>query len=129
MKKVKMNESAYERLKKRLINEISYGTVEKAANKSYDLYHELSDSFDEFVSCLDEALFKDGQDGGDRQNPYLVKIKELSKQIEEIIDTKVKQMDRFNGELDKINRTEYLYDTNGDIEDEELMYLQNKYER
>ena len=128
MKKVKMNEAAYERLKSRLVNEISYGTVERAANKSYDLFHDISDSFEDFVSCVDEAIFKNSQNGGGKENPYLFKIKELSKQIEEIIDAKVGQTDRFYRDFDKVSHAKY-YDDNedGDINDEELMYLQDKY--
>jgi hypothetical protein len=58
MKTVKLSEESYNKLKNRLINEISYGTVDHAYDRANDLFWEVRSTFEDFYSALDEAMFK-----------------------------------------------------------------------
>ena len=58
MKTVKLSEESYNKLKDRLINEISYGTVDHAYDRANDLFWEVRSTFEDFYSALDDAMFK-----------------------------------------------------------------------
>ena len=57
MKTIKLSEESYNKLKNKLINEISYGTVDHAYNRANDLFWEVRSTFEDFYSALDDAMF------------------------------------------------------------------------
>lgn len=127
MKKLKMNESAFNKL----LNEISYDTVEKASEKSEDVFGEMYWKFQDFY---DEVCYND-----DKENPYVKKIKAYADAIDAILSAKKEQGERFNGEIDNFDWMKYENDPsnyeNGDMEDgkyegyygKDLRQLQAKY--
>jgi predicted nucleic acid-binding protein len=58
MKTITLNEKSYNKLKKRLVNEISYGTVDRAYDRSDDIFWEARSAFEDFYSALDDAIYK-----------------------------------------------------------------------
>ena len=125
MKKIRISEASYDKLKKKLVNEISYGTVDRAFDKSEALFGRLKSAFDDFYMELEDSLYKD------EENPYLQKINGLSEIINDILTNKVRQQDEFfNATTGKVDHHKF-YDSedanDNDIEDMDLKYLQSKY--
>ena len=118
MKKVKLSEESY----KKLVNEISYGSVERAYDKSDDLFYEIGSAFKNFYNVLSMQ---------DDSNPYIVKIKQLSEEIYGILSRKEKQQDNFfnatTGKVDHRKFNDSVDGDNYDINDMDLNYLQNNY--
>lgn len=137
MKTVRLREESYNKLKNKLINEISYGTVGKASERANNLFHDLRTSFEDFISDLDNSIFKARYDGETDTNPYLEKIKELSEPIYDILLKKDKQFDHFNDEERKVSVKKYLDDLQNmepdeaekmpDIDDMEIRDAQRMY--
>ena len=131
MKTITLNEKSYNKLKKRLINEISYGTVDKANERSEILFGDVRDSFQNFYTALSNALIQDRWDGRREQNPYIVKMKELADQIYAVLNKKSNQQSKFfDATTNDIDHNKF-YDSddaeNNDIDDMDLRYLQNNY--
>ena len=127
MKKIRISETSYNKLKEKLVNEISYGTVDRAFDKSEALFGRLKSAFDDFYMELEDSLYKD------EENPYLQKIKGLSEIINDILTNKVRQQDEFfNATTGKVDHHKF-YDSedanDNDIEDMDLKYLQSKYSK
>lgn len=134
MKKLKMNESAFNKL----LNEISYDTVEKASKKSRDVFGEMywkfQNFYDEVCYINDEVCHDD-----DKENPYVKKIKAYADAIDAILSAKNEQGERFDDEIDNFDWMKYENDPsnyeNGDMEDgkyedyydKDLRQLQAKY--
>lgn len=137
MKTVRLREESYNKLKNKLINEISYGTVGKASRRADDLFYNLKTSFEDFMSELDNSMLNARYDGETDTNPYLEKIKELSKPIYDILSRKGKQIDNFNDEEGKVSIKKYADDLQNmepdeaekmpDIDDMEIRDAQRMY--
>ena len=98
MKTVKLSEESYNKLKDRLINEISYGTVDHAYDRANDLFWEVRSTFEDFYSALDDAMLKakyDSREGEQTSNPYLEKIKGCADIIYDMLNKKKEQQDKF----------------------------------
>ena len=125
MKKVvKINEDTFNRLFNSAINEISHDTVDKAYNKSDDIFCNLTNAFNDFY---DELKYN-----ADTNNPYIQKIKAYADAIGSILSVKIAQKNKFSDELNKFDHTKF-YNDESRPEDEEdygnldLKYLQDKY--
>lgn len=128
MKKVKLSEDSYNKLKTKLINEITYGTVDDAYGRSETLFGNVRSSFQDFYSDLMDAFVQDGWDGRREQNPYLVKIKELADQIMDILNKKSTQQDNFLDTMQSFDREKFHNEGDEDyIEDTEMNYLRKNY--
>ena len=127
MKKVKLSEESYSKLKNKLVNEISYGTVDNAYDKSSKIFGYVESSFDTFFEALKDAL-KDS-----KGNPYLSKINKFAKEIDAILRRKNAQRNEFfkATTLDVNPNNFYQSDDaeNNDIGDMDLNYLRSKYPR
>ena len=127
MKKIRISEASYNKLKKKLVNEISYGTVDRAYDKSEALFGRLKSAFDDFYMELEDSLYEDGN------NPYLNKIKGVSDIINDILTNKAKQQNEFfDATTGKVDHRKF-YDSEdaneNDIDDMDLKYLQSKYSK
>lgn len=124
MKKVRLSEEAYEKLKKHIINEISFGKVDKADDVSYEIFNGMKSAFDDF--------YMEVRYNADKQNPYVQKIKAYADAINDILEKKTKQAKHFGDELDKVDR-EKFYDDDSRVEDDyndvDLRQLQARYPR
>lgn len=134
MKTFILNEKSYNKLKKRLVNEISYGTVDHAYNRSNDIFWEARSAFEDFYSALNDAIYKvKYESGNDEQtsNPYLNKIKKYADVIDDIFRQKKLQQDKFFDATTRGVDYNKFYDSddaeNNDIDDMDLRYLQNNY--
>ena len=128
MKKVKLREESYNKLKQILINEISYGTVDKAYDRSDELFYDVRIAFEDFYDALKEAINKDKWDNGSEVNPYLAKIKELSQPIYDILNRKMEQQGKFYDEtMNKVDQNKFNAENDNDIEDMDLRQLQDNY--
>jgi len=117
MKRININEKAYDKL----VNEISYGLVNKTSKKAYDTFHDLDELFGEFYDALEHDT--------DRFNPYVKKIKQHADVIYDILASKRNQIKNFDNELDNFDN-EKFYDEDEDgygYDDLDLRTLQNKY--
>lgn len=108
MKKVTMKETSYNMLKGKIleskfndinsINEISYGTVDKAYDKLEKIFGDMKSYFEDFYTSLNDAIFKvkhESSEGEAKQNPYLDKIKYYADRIDEVLRQKEKQRENF----------------------------------
>ena len=134
MKTVKLSEESYNKLKDRLINEISYGTVDHAYDRSNGLFWEVRSTFEDFYSALDEAMFKakyDSREGEQTSNPYLEKIKGFADIIYDMLNKKKEQQDKFfDATTGKVGHNKFFKSDEGqenDIDDMDLNYLQKKF--
>lgn len=133
MKRVRLNEKSYNRLKNKLVNEISYDTVSRASDRSYEVFNAVISSFEDFYDNLKEAMLNvkyHSEDGQQDFNPYLNKVKELSDIIYDILNQKEVQKDMFNQELNKVDYKKFYNSKEGeenDMDDMDLRYLQNNY--
>lgn len=136
MKKIRLSEESLNKLEKRLVNEISYGTVERASDKGDMIFTHLYSAFEDFLSALNESIL-DSEQGANgykqNANPYLLKIKEMSEPIQDILLRKRDQIDNFNQELNKFDELSWHDDMEDkgwpqdDYSDEDLRDLQTKY--
>ena len=104
MKKVAMNESSYNMLKGKIregINEISYGSVERAYDKNNDIFDDLQTSFEDFYNELETSMIKAEYDNASKKNPYLEKIKWYSDEIYDILSRKGKQRENLYNNINK----------------------------
>ena len=134
MKTIKLSEESYNKLKNKLINEISYGTVDHAYNRANDRFWEVRSTFEDFYSALDDAMFNakyDSRDGEQTRNPYLEKIKGSADIIYDIINKKRDQQDKFfdatTGKIDHDKFWKSEESQENDIDDMDLNYLQKKF--
>ena len=134
MKTVKLSEESYNKLKDRLINEISYGTVDHAYDRANDLFWEVRSTFEDFYSALDEAMFKakyDSREGEQTSNPYLEKIKGYADIIYDMLNKKKEQQDKFfDATTGKVDHNKFFKSDEGqenDIDDMDLNYLQKNF--
>ena len=136
MKKIRLSEESLNKLEKRLVNEISYGTVERASEKGETLFDSLYTSFEDFLSTLNDAILDSEQgDNGYKQeaNSYLLKIKQMAEPIQDVLVRKSKQSDMFNQELNKVDTLSWHDDMEDkgwpqdDYSDDELRDLQRNY--
>ena len=134
MKTVKLSEESYNKLKDRLINEISYGTVDHAYDRSNGLFWEVRSTFEDFYSALDEAMFKakyDSREGEQTSNPYLEKIKGFADIIYDMLNKKKEQQDKFfDATTGKVDHKKIFKSDEGqenDIDDMDLNYLQKNF--
>ena len=105
MKTINLSESAYNKL----INEISYGTAEKARDRADELFYGVCTSFEEFYSYLKDAIFKSKYEGGNgTPNPYLIKIQEIADTIYDILDKKRNQQEYFDDEIGKVDYKKFF---------------------
>lgn len=130
MKKINLNEKAYNRL----VNEISYGTVDNAYRRSMDIFSDAQSAFEEFYNALTDALYNVQYESGEYEqtsNPYLNKIKEHADAIYDIFNQKMNQRDKFfDATTNKVNHNKFWNSEEGqdnDIDDMDLTYLQKKY--
>ena len=134
MKTVKLSEESYNKLKDRLINEISYGTVDHAYDRSNGLFWEVRSTFEDFFSALDEAMFKakyDSREGEQTSNPYLEKIKGFADIIYDMLNKKKEQQDKFfDATTSKVDHNKFFKSDESqenDIDDMDLNYLQKNF--
>ena len=83
-----MSEQSFDAIRDRL-DEISKDMLNKASDKSDDLFFYVRIAFDNFSDVLDDTI------DNNESNPYLNKIKELSDEIYEILQKKGKQGKKF----------------------------------
>ena len=120
MKKVNLSEEAY----KKLINEISYGLVDKSDDVHYEIFYEMKNTFSDFYDTV--------KYNADTNNPYVKKIKEYADAIKAILDRKENQATNFGNELNKFDQEKFYGDKERpeDMEDfynVDLRALQQKY--
>lgn len=134
MKTVNLSEEAYNKLKDKLVNEISYGTVDHAYDRANDLFWEVRSTFEDFYSALDEAIFKvkyDSREGEQTSNPYLEKIKGCADIIYGMLNKKKEQQNKFfDATTGKVNHDKFWKSEESqenDIDDMDLNYLQKKF--
>jgi hypothetical protein len=134
MKTVKLSEESYNKLKDRLINEISYGTVEHAYDRINDIFWEVRSTFEDFYSALGDAMFKakyDSREGEQTSNPYLEKIKGCADIIYDILNRKKEQQDKFfDATTGKVDHNKFFKSDESqenDIDDMDLNYLQKNF--
>ena len=136
MKTVKLSEESYNKLKDRLINEISYGTVEHAYDRTNDLFWEVRSTFEDFYNALDDAMFKakyDSREGEQTSNPYLEKIKGCADIIYDMLNKKKEQQDKFfDATTSKVDHNKFFKSEESqenDIDDMDLNYLQKNFSK
>lgn len=133
MKKVKLNENSYKRLRSALMNEISVGTVNNASQRLDTIFYHLSNAFDAFYGELEEAIYTvrwESNENEMKTNPHLDKIKEYADAIQAILDTKMKQGEKFQSEVEKIDGKKFYNSEdskNNYLDDVELRDAQNKF--
>ena len=123
-RKIEISEEKFNKIFKNPINEISYGKVENAYNKSEDVFWRLNSTFNDFY---DELTYN-----ADTYNPYIKKIKLYADAIDVILSSKINQHKKFGDELDKFDHDKFYDDVAGkedyiDYDEMELRDLQNKY--
>jgi len=134
MKTITLNEKSYNKLKKRLVSEISYGTVDHAYYRSDDIFLEARRTFEDFYNALNEAIYNvkyESGNGEQTSNPYLDKIKKCADIIDDIFRQKKLQQDNFfDATIRGVDHNKF-YDSddaeNNDIDDMDLRYLQKNY--
>lgn len=117
MKKVNLSEQAYNKL----INEISYGKVQNAADESEHIFWDMSVAFQDFYDTV--------KYNPRTTNPYVKKIKFYADAIDDILRYKNSQHRDFNNELGKFDYNKF-YDSGKDEPDYDeldLKYLQQNY--
>lgn len=118
MKTVKLNEEAYNKL----LNEISYGKVQNAADESEHIFYDMSVAFQDFYDTV--------KYNPRTTNPYVKKIKLYADAIDNILAYKNSQRKySFKKELDKFDYKKF-YDSDKDEPDYDeldLKYLQQNY--
>ena len=136
MKTIKLSEESYNKLKNKLVNEISYGTVDRAYGRYDDLFSDVRSTFEEFYSALDDAIFKakyDSREGEQTSNPYLEKIKGCADIIYDMLNRKRDQQDKFfDATTGKIDHNKFWNSEEGqenDIDDMDLNYLQKNFSK
>ena len=136
MKTVKLSEESYNKLKNKLVNEISYGTVDRAYGRYDDLFSDVRSTFEEFYSALDDAIFKakyDSREGEQTSNPYLEKIKGCADIIYDMLNKKRDQQYKFfDATTGKVDHDKFWKSDEGqenDIDDMDLNYLQKKFSK
>lgn len=119
---------------KRLVSEISYGTVDRAYDRSNDIFWEARSAFEDFYNVLDDAIYKvkyESGNGEQTSNPYLNKIKKCADIINDIFRHKQLQQDKFFDATTRGVDHNKFFDSddaeNNDIDDMDLRYLQNNY--
>lgn len=133
MKKIKLSEGSYDKLKEKLVNEISYGTVDRAYNRSDDLFYDVYTSFEDFYMALDDAMFNakhESREGEQTSNPYLEKVREYADIIRDILYKKKLQGERFSNATSAVDFDKFWRSKDSrknDIDDMDLTYLQRKY--
>ena len=124
MKKVKLSEESYTKLKNKLISEISYGMVDRAYDKSDEIFYHVMNSFDDFYVNLGDALIDS------KENPYLVKIKQYADSILDILNKKRNQQENFYNTTKSVSQNDFYNSEDGmenSIEDMDLGYVRDKY--
>ena len=136
MKTVKLSEESYNKLKNKLVNEISYGTVDRAYGRYDDLFSDVRSTFEEFYGALDDAIFKakyDSREGEQTSNPYLEKIKGCADIIYDMLNKKRDQQYKFfDATTGKVDHDKFWKSDEGqenDIDDMDLNYLQKKFSK
>lgn len=125
MKKVKLTESSFAKLKDKLVNEVSHGMVDRASHTSDNIFYDIEAAFDEFYQLV---RYSDNRD-----NPYIKKIAEYAEAIEDILSRKSNQRRNFDTELNKFDYNKFYDDEEKpeeweeDYDDLDLRMLQNKY--
>lgn len=125
MKKVKLSEESFNKLKSKLVNEVSHGMVDRASNASDRIFYDLDAAFDEFYQLV---RYNDNRD-----NPYIKKIAEYAEAIEDILLRKSNQRRNFDKELNKFDYNKFYNDEEKpeeweeDYDDLDLRMLQDKY--
>lgn len=125
MKKVKLTESSFAKLKDKLVNEVSHGMVDRASHTSDNIFYDIEAAFDEFYQLV---RYSDNRD-----NPYIKKIAEYAEAIEDILSRKSNQRRNFDAELNKFDYNKFYDDEEKpeeweeDYDDLDLRMLQNKY--
>jgi len=134
MKTVKLSEESYNKLKNKLINEISYGTVDHAYDRANDIFWEVRSTFENFYSALGDAMFNvkyDSRDGEQTRNPYLEKIKGYADIIYDMLNKKKEQQDKFfDATIGKVDHNKFFKSDEGqenNIDDMDLGHLQRNY--
>ena len=134
MKTVKLSEESYNKLKNKLINEISYGTVDHAYDRANDIFWEVRSTFENFYSALDDAMFNvkyDSRDGEQTRNPYLEKIKGYADIIYDMLNKKKEQQDKFfDATIGKVDHNKFFKSDEGqenNIDNMDLGHLQRNY--
>ncbi len=133
MKKVKLNENSYKRLRSALMNEISVGTVNNASRRLDTIFYHLNNAFDSFYGELEEAIYTvqwESKENEMKTNPHLDKIKEYADAIQAILDTKIKQGEKFQSEVENIDGKKFYNSEdskNNYLDDIELRDAQNKF--
>ena len=136
MKTVKLSEESYNKLKNRLVNEISYGTVNRAYDRANDLFWGVKTAFEDFYNALEDAIYKARYENHNnanygQSNPYLEKIKELAEPIYDILAKKTDQQDKFfDATTDGVDHRKFYDSPDGeenDIDDMDLNYLHKNF--
>lgn len=117
MKKVNLSEEAYNKL----VNEISYGKVQNAADESEHIFYDMSVAFQDFYDTV--------KYNPRTTNPYVKKIKFYADAINDILTKKVSQHTDFNKELDKFDYEKFYNNAaeEPDYDGLDLKYLQQNY--
>lgn len=132
MKKISLREDSYNKL----INEISYGTVDHAYDRANDIFSDVRSKFEDFYNALNDAIYNVKYESGEGEqdsNPYLQRMLELSEPIYDILNKKYEQQNNFfDAMANKIDHDKFWRSEEGqenDIDDMDLRYLQKNYSK
>jgi len=115
------------------MNEISVGTVNNASRRLDTIFYHLNNAFDSFYGELEEAIYTvqwESNENEMKTNPHLDKIKEYADAIQAILDTKIKQGEKFQSEVENIDGKKFYNSEdskNNYLDDIELRDAQNKF--
>lgn len=124
---------------KKAINEISYGKVKGAYTGNEHLFWELKNKFDDFYDALFDiaGFYRNNNDGktytkmlkSNHDNVYIRQIVEYAEAIQEILEKKEAQAEKFEDEMNKVDINAYYNDESNEmyIDDMELRDAQRKY--
>lgn len=120
MKKVRLTEESYNKL----VNEISYNTVDRAFDKCDKVFEEMTNTFRDFYDTV--------KYNADKKNPYVIKIKKYADAINNILERKYHQASNFDKELngvdvDKFYNDKYRPEVPEDYNEYEMGYLKRNY--
>ena len=83
MKKVKLSEESFNKLKSKLVNEVTVG----------DAFYDVRTSFEDFWAALNNSIIEsregEGYDGTPKYNPFLLKIKEYVEPVYDMLNQEI----------------------------------------
>ena len=141
-KKIKLSEEKFKKIFKNNLNEITFGDIENAQNRSYELFgflkykiSSISDSIDKAIDTLNEfdtefsTCYSKGANfneiGYMTQNPYIKKIDALANQLRERLSSAEDVASEIQGILDRKDAQKDNFDQEMNNIDYDKFYADN----